>query len=176
MVPLGGALFLAKANRLLASRDVFLCALIVAAVSLLLRGGGHGALNVLHCASNLRSPWFFFQSASRFKRCFLSPSLSRDIFSILAADRFADNSLRSFSGISFRLTLSLADLMALFNFFILSTVALAESVILGGTYATPFSSHLLRRSCSLFKNVSGYCLKMRLKTQKEAHPSSVSSK
>jgi len=42
MVPLGGALFLVKANRL-ASRDIFLCALIVVAVSLLLRGGGHGA-------------------------------------------------------------------------------------------------------------------------------------
>ena len=175
MVPLGGALFLANANRL-ASRDAFLCALIVAAVSLLLRGGGHGALNVLHCASNLRSPWFFFQSASRFKRCFLSPSLSRDIFSILAADRFADNSLRSFSGISFRLTLSLADSMALFNFLILSFVASAESVILGGTYATPFSSHLVRRRFSIFKKPGGPRPKMHLKARKEARPSSVSSK
>jgi hypothetical protein len=131
---------------------------------------------MLHCASKLRSPWFFFQSASRFKRCFLSPSLSRDIFSILAVDRFADNSLRSFSGISFRLTLFLADLMALFNPYILFFVASTESVILGGTYVTPFSSHLLRRRFSVDKKEDGSRPKVHWKARKEARPSSVFSK
>ena len=154
MVPLGGALFLAKANRL-ESRDIFRFALIVAAVSSSVRGGGHGTPNLLHFASNWRSLCFCFPSASRFKRCFLSPSLSRDIFSILAADRFADNSLRSFSGIAFRRNFCLADLMALFSFLILSNVASTESVILGGTYVTPFPSHLVRRRFSIFKKAGG---------------------
>ena len=154
MVPLGGALFLAKTNRL-ASRDIFRFALIVAAVSSSVRGGGHGTLNFLHFASNWRSLLFCIQSAWRFTRCFLSPSLSRDIFSILAADLFADNSLRSFSGIAFQLNFPLADLMALFISHVLFFVASTESVILGGTYFTPFSSHLVRRRFSIFKNVSG---------------------
>jgi hypothetical protein len=54
--------------------------------------------------------------------------------------------------------------MALFNFLILSNVAATESVILGGTYVTPFSSHLVRRRFSIFKKVGGYCPKVRLKS------------